>query len=193
MRYLLSFDCGKSSGVTLWSYSDEQPATRIGAWQFGGGAEGLRDWIQKNRILSDWGETTWKINGGYLEWNDTSVLCEKFTPLQGAGFSLTMDAVEPLVGEGVLIGMGILPGYQQKVDQDCYQRPASQYFCGGGTKAEKLKRSRAWLKTKGLLLTGKDVGCPDADDAISSTLHALAWFRKMQHRSTIEHYWKDEK
>lgn len=192
MKYLLSIDPGKSTGVTLWSYSDDQPAIRIGAWQFGGGAFGLRGWIKRNRILSDWGETTWKIEGEYFEWDDTSILCEKFTPLQGKGFSLTMDAVEPLVCEGVLIGLDIIPAYEQKTDQACWQRPASMYFCGGSTKPEKLKRSRAWLKDHGLLLTGKDVGCPDADDAISSTLHALAWFRKMKHAPTLEHYWKDE-
>lgn len=192
MRYLLSFDCGKSSGITLWSYSDEEPATRIGAWQFGGGAAGLRDWVETRLVNDPNGVWWWDFPGvDEVYWSKVSYVVEKFTPLQGKGFSLTMDAVEPLVCEGVLIGLRVIPAYEQKTEQDCWQRPASMYFCGGNTKAEKLKRSRAWLKENGLLLTGKDVGCPDADDAISSTLHALAWFRKF-HRPTIEHYWKDE-
>lgn len=193
MQYLLSIDPGKSTGITLWRYSDQEPATRIGAWQFGGGAEGLRDWLRKRMLSSNdpWGEApSWRFESGCVDEADMSYLCEKFTPLQGKGFSLTMDAVEPLVCEGVLIGLHVIPAYEQKTEQDCYQRPASMYFCGGNTKAEKLKRSRAWLKDNGLLLTGKDVGCPDADDAISSTLHALAWFRKKGHKITLEHYWK---
>lgn len=203
MKHLLSIDPGKSTGITLWRYSDQEPAVRTGAWQFGGGAEGLRDWINNTFHPETWdyrldeaAEPYWEFYSGgkKIEVNDDnlSVLCEKFTPLQGKGFSLTMDAVEPLVCEGVLIGLHVIPAYEQKTEQDCYQRPASMYFCGGSTKAEKLKRSRAWLKENGLLLTGKDVGRPDADDAISSTLHALAWFRKKDHRPTIEHYWKDE-
>lgn len=201
MKYLLSFDCGKSSGVTLWSYSDQEPATRIGAWQFGGGAAGLRDWIEEHYSNDFWDyyndeecDPTWAFldMNLYIDDEAVSLVCEKFTPLQGKGFSLTMDAVEPLVCEGVLIGLHVIPAYEQKTEQDCYQRPASMYFCGGSTKAEKLKRSRAWLKENGLLLTGKDVGCPDADDAISSTLHALAWFRKKKHYSSLVHYWGEQ-
>lgn len=202
MRYLLSFDCGKSSGVTLWEYGEDQPANRIGAWQFGGGAEGLRDWIDEHYNGDTWDarveldrEPTWRF-GEYasddVEANLFRYVVEKFTPLQGKGFSLTLDSVEPLVGEGVLIANRLAPAYRNGVVQDCWQRPAEMYFCGGSTKVEKLKRSRAWLKDHGLLLTGKDVGCPDADDAISSTLHALAWFRKMKHKTTLEFYWGGE-
>jgi hypothetical protein len=200
LKYLLSFDPGKSSGITLWQYADDSPAERIGAWQVEGGAEGLRDWIEHVRHKG-WSDRfdeevdIWYFHGlevgdnGLIEGDMVTVVSEKFTPLQNKGFSLTMDSVAPLIGEGVLIAFGLLPNYDPDAKQPCYQRPSEMYWCGGKTKAEKLKNSRAWLKEHGLLLTGKQVGCKDADDANSSTLHALTWFRKQSHMPSIEKFW----
>lgn len=187
MKYLLSFDPGKSSGITLWQYEDSLPAERIGAWQVEGGGEGLREWILD--ATDGWRSKYWHLAGVDVYSGDMSFACEKFTPLQNKGFSLTMDSVAPLIGEGVLIAFGLLPNYGPDLKQPCYQRPSEMYWCGGKTKTEKLKNSRAWLKEHGLLLTGKQVGCKDADDANSSTLHALTWFRKQKHYSSLIHYW----
>jgi len=90
--------------------------------------------------------------------------------------------VEPVRIEGAMTALGFGP---------IWQPPAMMYFCGGETKAARKKASQDFLKANDLWLTGKDVGQPDANDAISSTLHALAYFRSIRHIPTLKKYWTE--
>lgn len=177
MTYLLSIDPGVSSGV-VWGYYDKKlPYEPLQSWQFSGGLIGFQEW---------WSGRKFGHGLGYPLMPDV-IICEKFTPLNNAGFSHTLKSVEPLRIEGALVALGIMPDYMPE-HYDVWPRPASLYFMGGSGKADKLKRSRAWLKEHGLLLTGKDVGQPDAMDVTSATLHAFAYLIRQKHRPTMEHY-----
>lgn len=193
--HLLSVDGGKSTGVTLWTVRADAPAERVAVWQFRGGLQGFLGWANRWICLPD-GDSIWPVDVPEVEIPGAGIatvpfrcISERFTPLQNQGFSLTSDAVEPLRLEGAMIALGMIPHYDEAPDQ--WQRPAQMYLYGGTNLADRKKRARAWLKERGLLLTGKDVGCKDAHDAVSSTLHALAWLRK-HHGPTRAHYWGGE-
>ena len=90
--------------------------------------------------------------------------------------------------EGVLEYLGVMPPYDKTEKR--WQQPQLQYFCGGKSKIEKRRKSKDWLKEHGLYLTGKYVGCKDAEDVISSQLHAFAYLRGIKHRPTLLHYFR---
>lgn len=201
MSYLLSIDCGLSSGIFLGRYSDTEPLTRVAVWQFGG----VNDEVRGVVALLSWCDTHFdeddaefahlppgRMRTQNIPFGDLTIIAEKFTPLQNAGHSLTLDAVEPLRCEGALIAEGLMPA---EFPHERWQRPDRMYFSGGTNLAAKKKASRAWLKSHGLLPTGKTVGQKDAHDAVSATLHAFAYMRKMNgtgHAPTLEHYWKEQ-
>ena len=182
MTYLLSIDPGVSSGVVLGQYTKTEPYTPIKSWQLSGGLTGATKFLDTHYSGLTWG---WVVKG--RPYYPVTVICEKFVPLNNKGFGHTLKSVEPLRIEGALIALGIMPEYLPE-HYDVWPRPASMYFMGGANKREKLQRSRAWLKEHGLLLTGKDVGQADADDAISATLHAFAYLLHQRHRPTMKHY-----
>lgn len=198
MTYTLAFDGGKSSGIVLGEYGDDQTWTRLAMWQVSGGIAGFLDWYYANTYEYIEGPVTFTysepvetvyMSSPEAEKNWPTIISERFIPLSGGGFAQTSDSVEPLRIEGALIALGLMPAdYTDKR----WQRPAAMYFSGGSNKAERLKASRAFLKSHGLLPTGKDVGQKDADDAISATLHSLAYMRKISHAPTIGHYWPEE-
>lgn len=165
-KTLLSIDPGLSSGVTLWEYGDSKPAELLKSWQVEGGIEGFLEWNTYNDRYTD------------------DVVVEKFTPRQ----SLTLASAEPLLIEGALITLGYVPPYQPGGKNVNWQHPAQMYFTGGDDLAAKKKRAHKWLKDKGLYVTGKDVGCKDANDVRSSMLHAMVWFRTRRHMPTLKHY-----
>lgn len=174
MKYGLSVDPGVSTGVCLFSWDDDQPFRQEELWQFGNGAAGLRAFLVGTGIhlvgpLS-------KPAFGSIPLS--AIVVEQFTPRSHAGFALTRAAVEPLRGEGVLIGRGLDPFIW-------WAEPAAQYFMGGNDLKERKKRSREFLKLHGIYATGKTVGQKDADDAISAELHAIAWLRRRRHQPTL--------
>lgn len=60
---------------------------------------------------------------------------------------------------------------------------------GGDSLAEKLKNRNAWLKEHkelGYYLTGKTVGCEDANDARSALSHCISYLRRKKHKPTID-------
>lgn len=197
--YLLSIDPGKSTGVALFSYSESVPATLVTAWQFDGGLSGFLRWhrdhtyeyIEGPEVLinvkgddgnfEDIGDTMF----GWLHY--TTVVSEKFTPLQNRGFNLTLDSVEPLRIEGALVAMGLLPDYGPKVPS--WQRPNEMYWVPGKNAVEKRRNQVAWVKERfpELHLTGKDVSAPDADDARSAIWHGMVWLRK-NHLPSAKHW-----
>lgn len=164
-------DGGVSTGIALVSYSDTEPLKVEQVWQVGNGVRGFLDWF----IDADF--------EGHVPY---TVYSEKFTPRQ----SLTLAASTPLVIEGAMIALGLIPTYDE--DPSRYQHPAAQYFTGGTSLADKKKRSNAWLKEHGFYFTSKDVGQKDADDCRSAVRHAIAHRRKQKHLPTLNAYFKED-
>lgn len=179
-KHALAIDPGLSTGIVMFSWGDDRPFQRVAHWQFGGGAEGLRDWLNEHGIRVN-AKRHFTYSAGQMPLE--AIVAERFTPKQSGTFNLTEGAVEPLRCEGALIA---------RADRDAYvwQRPAAQYFMGGGTPAERKKRSRDFLKKHDLHLTGSMIepSQPDADDAISATLHAIAFLRVIKHLPTLERF-----
>ena len=177
MSYGLAIDPGISTGICLFSWTETKPFTREKVWQFSGGAEALRDWMRLHDVRPGRnGIGTLGAGFAVLE----AFVVEKFTPQENQGFALTEAAAEPLRCEGVILGAGF------RSSDITWQRPAAQYFMGGTDKASRKQNSRAFLKEHGLYLTGKQVDSPDADDAISATLHAVAHMRAIRHAPTLK-------
>lgn len=207
MTTLISIDPGLSSGVFVGHHSDTEPLTRLGVFQFTGGVQGLLDFFsfpnyvherapiyEYREVLEDFPPVFRGVKDIHhlhsLRFEGEIVyICEKFTPLTGRGFALTLDSVEPLRAEGALIAKGFMAA---EFPHESWQRPAVMYSHGGSTLPEKKKASRAWLKKHDLLPTGKTVGQPDANDAVSATLHAFAYMRKIGHLPTLKHYYEED-
>lgn len=180
VQHILSIDPGKSSGIALGTFNDTEPYSLVNTWQFGGGLIGLRGWVVSRAFYDSYSDGEWVgkgIPGG------VTTICEKFTPLQNTGFNLTLDSVEPLRGEGYLVGVGLMPDYPDPV----WRRPNEMYLYGGKTLPEKKKRAYKFLKDNGMHLTGKTVGQPDAFDARSATLHGISYVMKvLGHKPTYQ-------
>lgn len=171
--YVLSFDPGKSNGVALGVVEEDSPYRSVQVWQFEGGAKALSGWVSEN----------WDVCFPDPDSRDQVVTSEKYVPLSGGGFHQTLDSVEPLVGEGVLIHAGLMPGYPSPE----WRRADKQYLYGGKDKAQKRKRAKEYLKTRDMYLTGKSVGCGDAEDAISAILHGISYAAQvLKHKPTFE-------
>lgn len=123
----------------------------------------------------------WQIEGGLdgladaFDYDDfsytTEIVCERFTP-RPVAFSYSLDELEPLRIEGWLereVRKGI-------VWQDPPQRKLLRT----------LPETEKFLQANGYWATGTDVGCKDANDANSATMHALAYIRNQAHRATID-------
>lgn len=151
---LVSFDPGKSSGIAQATLHPDGTLEWTNTWQVSGGADGLK------RFLKEWDRA---LRG--------TLISEKFIPFGIKGARFTLDSLEPLRGEGVLIALGFMPDYSN--DEPRWQVPSKQYMYGGKTKAEKRKLAKEFLKKHGWYLTGKDVGQKDAEDAISARLHII--------------------
>lgn len=214
MTTLISIDPGMSSGIAVGTYSDTEPFQLTHVFQIEGGLKGF---VKNVRLIEEeyalWGSlhigrksfNLWDtLYSGCVcgsedddcdcpfdveeEYGD--VICEKFTPRPNGKGGLTLASVEPLRIEGHLVGSGVMPDYPDKA----WRQPSSQYFMcptRGVTLPEKKKSANKWLRENGFYFTGKDVGCKDADDARSATLHALSYLRKF-HRPTQEKYFKGE-
>jgi len=196
MTTLVVIDPGLSSGICVGEYSDTEPFRPTHAFQIEGGLTGFFDSFDRISEIEFNQFELWigKYGSDNLHRVDMEdedsvrFVCEKFTPRQ----SLTLKSAEPLRIEGALVQMGIVPDYVQGGKNPQWQHPPAQYFCGGQTLSEKKKRSREFLKKHGLHLTGKMVGCKDADDAISARLHAFAYMRRIKHMPTLRHYFGEE-
>lgn len=162
--WVFAADPGKSSGLALIAY-DSSSVELVDAWQIEGGTYALIEWLKFDRP------------------NGPTVISEKFTPLSGGGFNQTLESVEPLRGEGALIALGLMPDYPDPK----WRRPDRQYLYGGGSLAEKKRRAHRFLKDSGFYVTGKDVGCKDANDARSAMLHGLSYLAQVvKHKPTYD-------
>lgn len=178
MKWGIAIDPGVSTGIVTFTWSDDQPYERTSVMQVTDGAEGLADWLEKHEVRYSLARKRWLFRERPID----AFVMEKFTPHENAGHALTERSVEPLRCEGVVIAAG---HSRQHVH---WQQPAAQYFSGGTTPAGRKKASREFLKTHLLYLTGSQVGQPDADDAISATLHSIAYMRRIRHLPTLEKF-----
>lgn len=170
-----------STGISIFINSDpEEPWVFSQAIQITGGLLGFHTWCEETDIL------------GYLLNYDITVISEKFTPRShGPANGFTQKSVEPLRIEGAIQVMFNLPDPFNDFSPPRWRQPSQQYFSGGGNLAGKKRKSRNFLKKHGIDLKGSDVGAPDADDAISATLHGFAYLRDTLHRPTLEAYFKE--
>ena len=216
MKTLISIDPGMSTGIIVGTYSDTEPFKVTHAFQIEGGVEGFlkevrvshgEDWYMLLYGVLYVGRESFEVyserragghaDGDFCKDDDcpcfeterdmATVLCEKFNARgEGNGFSYRTSALEPLRIEGAILAMGIDPTWVQ---------PAQQYFLGGSSKAEKLKARNAWFKEHkdlGYYITGKNVGCGDADDARSALAHCIAYLRRQRHKPTLELFRRGE-
>jgi len=180
MKTLISIDPGMSSAVVIGTYSDTEPYKMTHAFQIEGGVEGFlkNAWTGWNDEEGLWLCIKYELVEPIGE-PDVTVLVEKFKP-RGAGnnFAYKTNDLEPLRVEGAILAMGIKPTWVQ---------PAQQYFASGESKSS-VTNAHRWLKAHGLHITGKDVGCKDANDARSALLHSISYLRRTKHMPTIQHY-----
>lgn len=179
-RYILSFDTGLSSGIALGKYSETEPYSLVKAYQFTEGVAGLCNWLSDHfeGHRQDVPGHFW-INDGEGGWHGsfvTTIISEKFTPINHANYALTTASVEPLRCEGALVALGVMPDIPHKT----WRRPSEMYIFGGDTLPEKKKRAYAWLKANGMYVTGKTVGQPNADDARSAIMHGISYLVKVE-------------
>lgn len=175
-QYILTIDPGNSTGVALGKFSATEPYTLIQGWQFGGGVVGLIDWLETHE------NGLWFPETGYIG-DEFTIVSEKFVPVPGGGFSQSLDSTIPLVCEGALIALGVMPNYPDPT----WRRANEQYFVGGSNKAEKRKRLKQFLKDTGNYRFGKDLGAPDNEDFVSAAAHGIAYVMKvLEHRPTFD-------
>lgn len=191
MKTLISIDPGMSTGIAVGTYSDTEPFKLTHFFQIEGGVEGFIENVTSGR--NGYGDKLVYVrlpNQGRLRvcFGDKAVLtviAEKFTarPTGLSGFSYRTEALEPLRVEGAMLALGLNPHWVS---------PPQQYFSGGDGKAKKKQAQHRWLKENGLYVTGKMVGCDNADDVRSAIAHAIAFLVRQKHRPTIEHYFPKE-
>ena len=195
MTTLISIDPGISSGICVGTCSDTEPFQLTHVFQIEGGLKGFvknvrlveetrgeYGFLSVSREMFDLWDTHRMGSEDEEVVKEGEVICEKFTPRPNGKGGLTLASVEPLRIEGHLVGSGVMPDYPDKA----WRQPSSQYFMcptRGMSLAEKKKAANKWLKDNGFYFTGRDVGCKDADDARSATLHALSYLRKF-HKPT---------
>lgn len=206
MKTLISIDPGMSTGVAVGTYSDTEPFKLTHFFQIEGGVEGFLENVKVNHsfprdevglytrtlALPPLGTLSVTLiqeaeneGAGIVFERPAQVIAEKFTARGGANaeFSYRTKDLEPLRVEGAMLAMGL---------DVTWVSPAQQYFSGGEGKAKKKQAQHRWLKEKGLYVTGKMVGCDNADDVRSAIAHAIAYLVRSKHRPTIEHYFPKE-
>lgn len=208
-RALVTIDPGLSSGITIGTYSETEPYQRTHAFQIEGGLKGFLSRFSydydseycTNYLTINWPENLrGREKDLYAFFHSSSnsdheveFIVEKFTPRpNGGGSGLKLSTVEPLRIEGALIALGIVDDYVQGRQNPQWVQPSAQYFAGGKSLPEKKKASREFLKKHDLHLTGKMVGCKDADDAISATLHSIGYMRQIRHLPSLRYYFPEE-
>lgn len=178
-QYIVSYDPGLSTGISVVHIPAEGPAGVVDGFQFTGGAVALKAWLK----AFDYG--TWFPELGFVGGRGYRAIAERFQPINHANYALTTASVTPLVCEGVLLAFDVMPDYDEEPER--WRSPAIQYFAGGKDLADKKKRLRAFLKDTDNYRLPKQLGAPDNNDFISATGHAFAYAMKtLKHKPTFE-------
>lgn len=190
-EYVLSIDCGVSTGIALLSFEQNAQAELVEGWQFTGGVVGLLEWWSnyEDNLMGTPGLAIGIPGALWLRRADVVVISEKFTARATKSFSYTTSSLEPLRGEGALIALGLMPDYT--VAEKRWRDPNYQYLVGGEDRADKKKRMHAFLNDVGMRRTNKDF--PDsptkdgADDFRSACAHGVAYIaRELKHKPTFD-------
>jgi hypothetical protein len=176
VTYLVTFDPGMSTGITLGEYHEFTAYKRIDFWQVEGGLPALRMW---------WGPAPWP-QASPLEHDGITYVCEKFVPLPAPRTFKTAE-LEPIRIEGAI---------EDRLDGNViWQRASAMVLAQGDAHRQPTKAKQAAarkrasddvLRDMGLWTTGKQVGCKDANDVNSAQKHAIAYLRAIKHGPTIE-------
>lgn len=162
MTSVWAIDPGMSTGITLMEYLIGERPTITAQWQLGGGYDAVTEFFEEYFPLDE-----------YDRINDEFVY-ERFTP-RPVAFSYSLDELEPLRIEG------FLAYYIARLDcKVSVQDPPQRKL------VRTLADTEKFLQATGYWATGTDVGCKDANDANSATMHALAYIRNQAHRATID-------
>lgn len=182
-EYVLSIDCGLSTGIALLSYEEDSPAELVEGWQFNNGVTGLVEWIRDHDYGTD------SLGPVGLGGSELTVIAEKFTARNTKGFAYTTASLEALPCEGALQALWLMPKYT--VAEKRWRDPSLQYFVGGKDLADKKKRQHRFLEESGFYRTNKDF--PDsppkdkADDFRSACAHGINYIaRELRHRPTFD-------
>jgi len=186
MTHILSFDCGKSNGVALGYFDDKTPYQLVSAFQFMDGPRGLSNWVKYHRVEHREdvpGDHWWDFDALTLPGYDILTVAEKFIPFPGKGFGQGLDSTLPLVGEGVLIALDVMPAYPDPR----WRVARNMYLFGGKDLKQKKKYARTFLKEKGMYVMPKELGQPNSDDAVSATLHGISYLAQvLKHKLTSD-------
>jgi hypothetical protein len=195
MTYLLTFDPGMSTGITLGQYGEAYPYERLAFWQVEGGLSGLREWWSVHWELGEDGEgpywnfpeARWLFDRPLLIYvNETTHVCEKFVPLPVPRTFKTAE-LEPIRIEGMIEDR--LDGnviWQRSSAMVLSQRGVLSAMTDRQKTAARKRASDDVLRSMGLWTTGKQVGMKDANDVNSAQKHAVAYLRSIKHRPTVD-------
>jgi hypothetical protein len=151
-----------STGITLMEYAIDERPTITAQWHLEGGYDAVTAFFEEYFPLDE-----------YQRINDEFVY-ERFTP-RPVAFSYSLDELEPLRIEG------FLAYYISRLDcRVAVQDPGQRKLL------RTLPETEKFLQANNYWATGTDVGCKDANDANSATMHALAFIRNQAHRATID-------
>ena len=189
MTYLLSIDPGMSTGIVFGQFEPTTPYERLGFWLVEGGLAGFLSWLwaRYNPDDSGW----WKVrvfDPGIdpYELQTMVKVCEKFVPLQ-SDRTFRVDELEPIRIEGALeILLGEEPIWQRSAAMVLSQVGVRDTMTARQKAAARKKASDNVLREAGLWLTGKQVGCKDANDVNAAQKHAIAYLRSIKHKPTVE-------
>lgn len=175
MTYLLSFDPGKVTGITLGHYSDTKAYERDAFWAVQGGLEGFLGWFG-NHFSPDYDsynltdyfypdehgpEAREPITWAYA---DGQIVSERFV-LRSQKF---VADTTPILIEGAMAALGMEPIYQLRSDKALVPDQI--------------------LKDQLLWVTGSMCGWTDGRDVNDSAIHALAYLKKQKHLPTLQKF-----
>ena len=170
-------DPGKSSGITWAHYDDETPLTIDGYAQVDGGLLGLLMWLDENDglVAELKAEESWHA--------------EKFIPYTP---HQTLDSSYPLVVEGALVTLGIVPDYE--ADPSRWHPSKDQYWMPGKKAQERRSAQKKWLRENypEMYVTGRSVAQKDAEDILSCTFHMLNMLKNQKHLPTLRKFFPEE-
>lgn len=213
-KYILSIDCGVSTGIALLSYTEDEAPTLVEGWQFGGGVTGLLGWLEKH-YREAWHDSEWghdyaaSIQPFEHKWKSLLLEDEIETHEYDPDTDEYVEAIQnpkqvTVIAEKFTAratqgfsyrtsaleplrceGVLIAKGLMPDYPGEGWVDPSQQYLVGGKTLPDKKKRQHAFLKDVGFYRSGKDFGTPDADDFRSAAAHSLAFLlREMRHKPT---------
>jgi len=174
VQYVMALDPGKSTGIAIGRFVEDQPLEVVFKTIVQGGVSGLGYWLHHTRdaktIIENDCSSSFPKEYEEFEYH-LDVVCENFT-LRGGNF--TPD-LEPVRIEGMVI--------DHFASVVTWQAPSDKSLVGD-----------KFLKEHGLWVTGKDVDHEDGRDANDAMLHLFAYAMKKVHLPTLRTYWrKNEK